>query len=59
MTAASASRRWLRRGFNVLAAATGIIGGLYLIAQFSLSKFNEFQERLLRDRVAREKCVVC
>ncbi|WFD35274.1 peroxin [Malassezia cuniculi] len=54
MTAASASRRWLRRGFNVLAAATGVIGGLYLLVQFSLSKFNEFQERLLRDRVARE-----
>lgn len=50
-------RKWLRRGVNVLLATTGVIGGLYLFAQFTLSKFNEFQERLLRDRVAREKCV--
>ena len=55
MTAASAGRRWLRRGFNVLVAATGVIGGLYALVQFSLNKFNEFQERLLKDRVAREK----
>lgn len=48
-------RRWARRGLRVLAVATGVIGGLYFLAQFTLAKFNEMQERLLRDRVAREK----
>ncbi|WFD31775.1 peroxin [Malassezia sp. CBS 17886] len=47
-------RKWLRRGLNVLAVATGLVGGLYFVAQFALLKFNEMQERLLRDRVARE-----
>lgn len=42
---------------NVAAVATGLIGGIYLLAQFTLSKFNDMQERLLRDRVAREKYV--
>lgn len=47
-------RKWLRSGANIVAIATGMIGGLYLVAQFTLRKFNELQERLLRDRVARE-----
>lgn len=53
----SSGRKWLRRGFNLLAVTTGLVGGLYLLAQFTLTKFNEMQERLLRDRIAREKYV--
>lgn len=50
-----AGRKWLRRGLNIVAVTTGLVGGLYLLVQFTLAKFNEMQERLLRDRVAREK----
>ena len=53
------TQKWLRRGARALLAATGLVGGLYFLAQFTLGKFNEFQERLLKDRVAREKCVGC
>lgn len=52
-----AGRKWLRRGLNIVAVTTGLVGGLYLLVQFTLAKFNEMQERLLRDRVAREKYV--
>ena len=47
-------RLWAKRGLRVAAVATGIVGGLYMLAQFALAKFNDMQERLLRDRVARE-----
>ena len=47
-------RLWAKRGLRVAAVATGIFGGLYMLAQFALAKFNDMQERLLRDRVARE-----
>ncbi|PKI84069.1 peroxin [Malassezia vespertilionis] len=49
-----ARRKWLRRGLNFIAVATGVVGGLYLLVQFALAKFNEMQERMLRERVARE-----
>ncbi|WFD27376.1 peroxin [Malassezia nana] len=54
MALSQGPRKWLRRGVRVVAVATGLVGGLYLLAQFALSKFNDIQERLLRDRVARE-----
>ncbi|WFC96087.1 peroxin [Malassezia brasiliensis] len=55
MAPGPASRRtWLRRGLNVVAITTGLVGGLYMLAQFTLNKLNEIQERFLRDRVARE-----
>lgn len=57
MALSQGPRKWLRRGVRVVAVATGLVGGLYLLAQFALSKFNDIQERLLRDRVAREKYV--
>ncbi|WFD43904.1 peroxin [Malassezia psittaci] len=47
-------RQWLRRGLNVVAVTAGVLGGLYMLAQTALSKFNEMQEHLLRDRIARE-----
>ncbi|WFC99714.1 peroxin [Malassezia yamatoensis] len=47
-------RQWLRRGLNVVAVTAGVLGGLYMLAQTALSKFNEMQEQLLRDRIARE-----
>lgn len=58
MAPGPASRRtWLRRGLNVVAITTGLVGGLFMLAQFTLTKLNEMQERFLRDRVAREKYV--
>lgn len=45
---------WAKRGLRVAAVATGLIGGLYMLAQYALARFNDMQERLLRDRVARE-----
>ena len=57
MALSQGRRKWLRRGVRVAAVATGVIGGVYLLAQFALAKFNDMQERFLRDRVAREKYV--
>ncbi|WFD20096.1 peroxin [Malassezia caprae] len=54
MALSQGRRKWLRRGVSVAAVATSVVGGLYLLAQFALTKFNDIQERLLRDRVARE-----
>lgn len=50
----SRARVWAKRSLRALAIATGLIGGLYMFAQYALARFNDMQERLLRDRVARE-----
>lgn len=50
----SRARVWAKRSLRVVAIATGLIGGLYMCAQYALARFNDMQERLLRDRVARE-----
>ena len=36
-------RLWAKRGLRVAAVATGIFGGLYMLAQFALAKFNDMQ----------------
>lgn len=50
----SRARTWAKRSLRVVAITTGLIGGLYMFAQYALARFNDMQERLLRDRVARE-----
>ena len=50
----SRARTWAKRSQRVVPITTGLIGGLYMFALYALARFNDMQERLLRDRVARE-----
>jgi peroxin-3 len=35
----------------------GIAGGVYLVRRYMLDRFQEMQEKLQEERVARERCV--
>ena len=49
------TRRWLRRNRTNFAIGFGVIGIGYIAGQYVLSKIKEAQERMVGDRIAKEK----
>ena len=41
-----------------IAEAAGIAGGLYLVRRYMIDRFQEMQQKLEEERLARERCVV-
>lgn len=51
----TATRRWLRRNRSGIAIAAGVVGATYLAGQYVVGKISEARERMISDRLAREK----
>ena len=56
-TMIAASRRWFRRNRTAVAITAGAIGATYLVGQYVLGKISESRERMIQDRIAKEKYV--
>ena len=50
-----ATKRWLRRNRTTFAVGAGVIGVGYIAGQYVISKIGETRERMISERVAKEK----
>ena len=51
-----ATRRWLRRNRTTFAIGAGVVGAGYIAGQYVVSKIGEARERMVSERVGKEKC---
>ena len=49
------TKRWLRKNRTNFAVGFGVVGAGYLAGQYVISKISEARERMVSERVAKDK----